>query len=178
MNKRTKIVSAFLVASSIALAVPLAAQARPDGDGAFAGGCGARGEMMKHGGRHGGERGPGMMRELNLTEAQQDKMFELRYAMAPKMREEMKAIRAASESLRDMADKGEYDEAKVKSLTETRAQAMSRMAQLRAKNQHEVYQLLTAEQRDQWQKLKTQRPMPRPPMGGMMPDGPDQGMDS
>jgi len=173
MNKRTRIITAFLAASSIALAVPFAAQARPGGDGFFEGGCRAQGDMMKHGGMRGGHGGD-MMRQLDLTEAQQDKMFELRYAMAPQMREEMKTMRAASQSLRDMMQKGEYDEAKVKDLTEQRAQAMSRMAQLRAKNQHEVYQLLTPEQRDQWQKLQTERPMRR----GMMPQGPGPDMES
>jgi len=173
MNKRTKIMTAFLAASSIALAIPFAAQARPGGGDVFDGGCRAQGEMMKHGGMRGGH-GGGMMRQLDLTDAQQDKMFELRYAMAPKMREEMKTARAASESLRDMMQKGEYDEGKVKELTEQRALAMSRMAQLRARNQYEVFQLLTPEQRDQWQKLQAQRPV----RGGMMPQGPGPDMDS
>lgn len=173
MNKRTKIIATFLAASSIALAVPFAAQARPGGDGFFDGACSAQGGMMKHGGMRGGH-GGGMMRQIDLTEAQQDKMFELRYAMAPRMHEEMKTMRTASQALRDMMDKGEYDEAKVKALTEQRAQAMSRMAQLRAKNQHEVYQLLTPEQRDQWQKLRAERPMRR----GMMPQGPGPDMES
>lgn len=173
MNKRTKIITAFLAASSIALAVPFAAQARPGGGDFFGGGCSAHGDMMRHGGMRGGQ-GGGMMRQLDLTEAQQDKMFELRYAMAPKMREEMKTARAASASLRDMIQNGEYDEAKVKALTDQRAQAMSRMAQLRARNQYEVFQLLTPEQRDQWQKLRAQRPM----RGGMMPQGPGPDMDS
>lgn len=173
MNKRTKIITAFLAASSIALAIPFAAQARPGGGDFFDGGCRAQSGMMKHGGMRGGY-GGGMMRQLNLTEAQQDKLFELRYAMAPKMHEEMKTVRAASQSLRDMMLKGEYDEAKVKDLTEQRAQGMSRMAQLRARNQFEVFQLLTPEQRDQWQKLQAQRPM----RGGMMLQGPGPDMDS
>ncbi len=156
MNKRTKIITGFVAASSIALAVPFIAHARPGGEG-FGGDCGMRGERMGYEGMHGGKHGRGLMRQLDLTEEQRDQMFELRHALAPKMREEMKAVRAASQSLRDMAQKGEYDEATVKQLTEARAAAMSRMAQLRARNQNDIYQLLSPEQRTQFQALRAQQ---------------------
>ena len=156
MNKRSKIIAGFLAASSIALAVPFIAHARDGGEG-FGGGCGMRGERMGGEGMHGGMHGRGLMRQLDLTEKQRDQMFELRHTMAPKMREEMKAVRAASEALREMAQKGEYDEAAVKKLSDERADAMSRMAQLRARNQHEILQLLTPEQRTQLQTLQAQR---------------------
>jgi Spy/CpxP family protein refolding chaperone len=167
MNKRTKIVSAFLAASAIALAVPFAAQARPGG-GFDGGGCEAHEGKMMRGAKGGGHR---MLRQLDLTEAQRDKLFEMRHAMAPKMHAEMKTVRSTSQALRDMMQQGEYDEAQVKRLTEERAGAMSRMAQLRARGQFEMFQLLTPEQRTKWQELQSQRPR----RGGMMP--PEAGME-
>jgi len=157
MKKRTKIIGAFLAASSVALAIPYAAQAR-GGDG-FSGGCEGRGHHMKGGkemfGGHGGERG--MMRGLDLTEAQKDKIFQLRHDLEPKMREQMKAAQAADQALRDMMDKGEYDAGKVKTLTEQRAAAMSQMAQMKFANQNEVYGLLTDEQKTELKKRKEAR---------------------
>lgn len=158
-------IKAFLIASSVALAVPLAVHARGGMDGGDSQWGGHRGEqcesgMMKHGGGHrGGHHGKhmGMMRGLDLTEAQRDQIFELRHALAPKMREEMKVVRASRQQLREMAMSDSYDEAKVKELTEAGAAAKARMAQMRLKNQHEVYQLLTPEQREKAAEMRDKR---------------------
>lgn len=158
MKKRTKIIGAFLAASSVALAIPYAAQAR-GGDYGFGGGCEGRGHQM-HGARHmfgGHGGGHGMLRGLDLTEAQKDKIFELRHKLEPEMREQMKVVRAAGVALREMMSQGEYDAARVKTLTEERAAAMSQMAQMKFASQNEVYQLLTDEQRAELKKRKEAR---------------------
>jgi len=177
MNKRTKIIGAFLAASSVALAIPYAAQAR-GGEGGFGGGCEARGHHMK-GDKHmfGGHGDRGMLRGLDLTEAQKDKIFEMRHELAPKMREQMKAARAADQALREMMDKGEYDAARVKALTEERAAAMSQMAQMKFASQNEVYQLLTDEQKAEFAKRKEER-QSRHERRGMGPGHGGPGMDS
>ena len=157
-------IKAFLIASSVALAVPLAVHARGGMDGGDSEWGGHRGQqcesgMMKHGGGHRGHHGKdmGMMRGLDLSEAQRDQIFELRHALAPKMREEMKVVRASREQLREMAMAGSYDDAKVKELTEAGAAAKARMAQMRLKNQHEVFQLLTPEQREKMAEMRAKR---------------------
>jgi len=178
MKTRTKIIGAFLAASSIALAVPYAAQAR-GGDDGFGGGCEGRGHHMKGGQRMFGGHGEarGMLRGLDLTEAQQDKIFQMRHDLEPKMYEQMKAARAADQALRDMMDKGEYDAAKVKTLTEQRAAAMSRMAQMKFASRNEVYQLLTDDQKAEFNKRKAARQERRGQRGMMFERG-GPGMDS
>ncbi|MBT0963520.1 Spy/CpxP family protein refolding chaperone [Denitromonas iodatirespirans] len=147
MTVRKSTLFAFLLASSVALAVPLAAQAGPG-----MGGC--RGDM--HGGAGMGydKGGMRMLRGLDLTEAQRDQIFELKHAQMPKMRDQVKVMRELRGQLRDAAMSDAYDAAKVKALTEQQAAAMAAMTQLRLANQHAVYQVLTAEQREQ---LKSRR---------------------
>ena len=148
MNART--LRNALIAAGLALAVPLAAQARPMMEGK--GYCDRPMQMksMRDGqGGHDGMRHG--MRGLNLSEEQRDKLFELRHAQAPVMREHAKTARAAQRELRDLAGAETFDAQRAKTLAEASAQARSEMAQLRARNQHAVLQILTPEQRQKWQ---------------------------
>ncbi len=145
----SKSIKTFLIASSVALAVPMAAHARGGMDWGGSGGQRCEAGMMKHDGGHRGGHMMGMMRGLDLSEAQRDQIFELQHALAPKMRDEMKIVRATREQLREMGMSDSYDEAKVKELTEASAAAKARMAQMRLRNQHDMHQVLTAEQREQ-----------------------------
>ena len=145
----------LLVASSIALALPLAAQARPMMGGHGHGQCdGGPMSMQSERGFFGGEKMPRMLRGLDLTEAQQDKVFALMHEQAPAMREKAKEMRAARIAMRDMMMSDKYDEAQVKALTERSAQAMAEMAQMRARSANEIYKLLTPEQRKTLQERK------------------------
>ncbi|MDO9225825.1 MAG: Spy/CpxP family protein refolding chaperone [Pseudomonadota bacterium] len=141
MKFRNHILTAFLAASSIALVVPLTTQARSMGD---MGGCDRLHAMQ-------GERDglPPMMKRLNLTDEQKDKISQLRKQDAGLMAEKFKAMRDARSQLHEMQSKGEYDEAKVKVLTEQGAQTMAEMGQMRARQHHEVMQILTPDQRKQ-----------------------------
>ena len=167
MRFNTPTLKSFLVASSIALAVPLAAQARPDMGEHFGGGrCDA--EMRAHDGKgrhHGGPK-MGMLRGLDLSDAQRDQIFELKHALVPELRAEMKVVRATRQALREMMENGSYDAAQVQQLTEQGAAAKARMAQLTLKNQHAVYQLLTPEQRERMKELREQRVSRRDAMRG------------
>ena len=127
MRFNTPTLKSFLVASSIALAVPLAAQARPDMGEHFGGGrCDA--EMRAHDGKgrhHGGPK-MGMLRGLDLSDAQRDQIFELKHALVPELRAEMKVVRATRQALREMMENGSYDAAQVQQLTEQGAAAKAR----------------------------------------------------
>ena len=136
----------FLVAASVALAVPLTAvafQGHPGGhhgcgDFAMQGGPGMGGEMM-----------PPHLRGLNLTEAQRDKIFEIMHAQAPVMRDKAKALRKAEEDLRALTAAADYSDAKAKSLADAGAKAMSEMTLARAKAERQVFEVLTPVQRKQ-----------------------------
>ncbi len=139
MNART--LKTTLIAASLALTIPLAAQARPPmGDGR--GDCDRPMMMKKHG-------GPGL-RGIDLSEAQRDQIFNLRHALAPTMREQAKVAREAQRQLAELARADDFNANRAKELAETKAQAHAEMARLRAENQHAVLQVLTPEQRQQW----------------------------
>ncbi len=163
MKTRHRIIVGVLAASSLALAAPFVAHANPfGGDGARACASDGRhgmlmhGGMGRHGGRHGGEMGMrgdgmaihGLLRGIDLTEAQRDQLFELRHAQAPEMRAKWKAARSAREALRALPFSGEYTDAKAQTLSQQAAQAMAEIGAMRARLEADVYALLTDEQRE------------------------------
>lgn len=166
-------IAAFTVAGSLALAVPflVSAQSAPDAPAQVSphaamtpvharhGGHGHGGHSMHHGqgyGHRGGGEGA-LLRGLDLSDEQRDRIFSIRHEAAPKMREQAKALRGARAEFAKLALSAEYDEAKVKALADRNAQAMSEMAQLRAKSMNEIFQVLTPEQRAKVQERQARR---------------------
>lgn len=142
-------IAAIAAAAGIALAVPflVSAQGAPGGDGPGMRDGGFRHVHARHGGF--GERGMtggAFLRGLDLTEAQRDKIFAVRHASEPAMREQGKILRATRVELSKLALSNDYDEAKARALTDRSAQAMSTMAQLRARAMNEIFRVLTPEQ--------------------------------
>lgn len=102
------------------------------------------------GGGFGAELGlPPFLAGLHLTDDQQDKVFAIVYAAAPAIREQAKALRKAHEALRDLNKSDQYDESKVKALAEAAAKAESQMTVLRMRSEHEIFGVLTPEQKKQ-----------------------------
>lgn len=169
----------ILLTASIALFVPLSGQAQPIPDD-LAGpywsqllawhcdfGCGAplngSAEMPWFSpgfARPADEMPPvPMLRGLTLTESQRDKVFMIFHAQAPTLRENIKAARRAHEDLRQLALSAQFDQAKAISLADSCARLIGTLALLRAEGEHEIYALLTEEQRRQLQVI--QRPFRR-----------------
>jgi Spy/CpxP family protein refolding chaperone len=90
--------------------------------------------------------GGAFLRGLDLTDAQRDRIIAVRHANEPAMREQGKILRATRVELSKLALSNDYDEARAKALTDRSAQAMSAMAQLRARGMNEVFRVLTPEQ--------------------------------
>jgi len=148
-------IAGLALAGSLALAVPflVSAQAGPGQDGPGAWGRGDAPRMhARHGHGHGhgmaGQRGMGngLLRGLDLSEAQRDKVFAVMHANAPAMREQGKVLRATRGELQKLALSTDYDEAKVKALSERNAQAIATMSELRARGMNEIFRVLTPEQ--------------------------------
>ena len=97
---------------------------------------------------------PPHLRSLNLTEGQQDKVFEIIHSQAPLMREKTKALRKAESDLRVLSAAPEYSEAKARSLADATAKVMSEMTMARAKTERQIFEVLTPEQRKQLAELK------------------------
>lgn len=132
----------FMIAASIALAIPLSAAAF----GGSKDSCGMEGHGMRGHAAMGGKMMP-HLRGLNLTEVQQDKVFEIMHNQAPIMRDKAKALHKAEADLRQLTAGEDYSEAKAQALADTAAKAMSEMALARAKAERQVFELLTPEQR-------------------------------
>jgi protein CpxP len=90
---------------------------------------------------------PPFLAGLDLTDDQQDKVFSIVHAAAPAIREQAKALRKAHEALRELDTSAQYDESRAKSLADTAAKADSQLMLLRVHAEHEIYALLTPEQR-------------------------------
>ncbi len=152
-----------ILAAAALLACPLASFAAPPQgpDGGHDGRCGPgdfhgfRGPPPgpEFGGFPGGGFGfggpPPFLAGLKLTDEQQDKVFAIAYAAAPAMREQAKALRKAREALHDINQSPQYDENRVKGLADSAAKADSQLTVLRVRTEHEIYALLTPEQRKQ-----------------------------
>jgi Spy/CpxP family protein refolding chaperone len=108
-------------------------------------GCGmADGAGMPHPGMHHG----GVLRRLQLDEAQQDKLFALRHDQEPQQRALHKQARKARRALAELAHSGNYSDAQGKPLADSLAQAEAGLALMHARFQSQVLALLTPQQRE------------------------------
>ena len=86
---------------------------------------------------------------LHLTDEQQDKVFAIVYAAEPAIHEQTKALRKAHEALHDLNEADQFDESKAKSLAEAAAKAESLLTVLRMRTEHQIFALLTPDQKKQ-----------------------------
>ena len=68
---------------------------------------------------------PLLLRGVELSEAQDDKVFAILHEEKPYLREQGKAAAKAQEALRELADADKYDDAKAASLAQAAATAMA-----------------------------------------------------
>lgn len=97
---------------------------------------------------------PQYLRQLNLTDAQRDWVFEIMDGQSTAMREKVKAARDAEESLSKLVLSPDYSEPKARELSDSAARATADLSLARAMAERQVYAVLTAEQRSQLAKLK------------------------
>lgn len=145
----------FLIAAAISLVLPLAAL-----------GVGQRGDRCGVWPASESGKMPPYLRQLDLSEAQRDRVFEIMHGQAPAMREKAKAARSAEESLRKLVVSTEYTEPKARELSDGVAKATADLALARAMAERQVYEALTVEQRSQLAKLKAAGREPMDGRGG------------
>jgi Spy/CpxP family protein refolding chaperone len=90
---------------------------------------------------------PPFLRGLQLSDEQNDKIFNLMHAQVPALRAKAKEARKAHEELHRLSLSVDFDEAKAKSLADLGARAMADMALMRARADQQTYRLLSPEQR-------------------------------
>jgi Spy/CpxP family protein refolding chaperone len=157
MNK-SKLIQLLLAA---AMALPLLARAEeglpPEGDHPpLAGprGEGPRGEFP--GVRFGG-RGLPFLHGLELSESQEDKLFQLMHNQAPYLREQQRAHDKAMRALHEMRDAEKFDDAAAAKLAQAAAQAEANLALAHIRTHQKVLALLTPEQRKRLDERKARR---------------------
>lgn len=117
---------------------------------------------------------PPYLAGLRLTEAQEDKVFELLHAQAPQARLQARELRKAQEELRHLPRAASYDDARAAALADTAARTAAALALARVRTDAAIWQLLTPEQRKQAEERQGPppgQPGPRGPRG----DGPQDG---
>jgi periplasmic protein CpxP/Spy len=97
---------------------------------------------------------PPFLHGLALTEAQDDQIFAIVHAAAPMLREQGKLARKNAELVRAMTDSGNYDETKLKALADAVARASMEIMILHARSAHQIFAVLSPEQRAQAEAFK------------------------
>ncbi|MYN03766.1 periplasmic heavy metal sensor [Pseudoduganella sp. DS3] len=110
-----------------------------------------------------GERGPGphFLRGLDLSDSQEDKLFQLMHGQEPYLREQRRAHEKAMDALHDMRSADKFDDAAAVKLAQAAAQAQANITLARVRTHQKVLALLTPEQRKQLEERKA-----RPHRGG------------
>ena len=154
---------ATLVAAALAITLPFGAMAFQGKQGygqhhAPRGECQMQGSFMKSAyGMHGG----GMMRglqRLDLSEAQEDKIFDLMHQRAPNMRQQMKALKKNERELQALRQSAQFDEAQAKALIDNIARQRADIELSRLQGERQVLDVLTPEQRQKLQDLRAEKP--------------------
>ena len=96
------------------------------------------------------------LRDLDLSEAQQDQIYVVIYERAPAIREQMKIVRRAHQELDKLASAPQFDAAKGREVAEAGAKAQVEIALLRAETLNRIRQILTPEQRAKMDQQRAQ----------------------
>ncbi len=143
----------FLVASAIALGLaPIAAQAHDRMD------CG---QTPYH--HEMSDRIPAHFKALDLTQDQQEKLQSIQATHQELMRKNMERLRANKASERALIEASSFDERKAEKLAAQDAKIMGENNLATLRFRHEIYQILTPEQRAKFEEMRKQHPPTRRP---------------
>lgn len=92
------------------------------------------------------DRLPPFLRGLKLSDAQEDRIFDIFQEQARPVHERVRAIRNIERALIAMSLSEDYDEAKAGDLIEIQARAHAQLRLIKLKTERQIYALLTPEQ--------------------------------
>ncbi|WP_426337816.1 Spy/CpxP family protein refolding chaperone [Pseudoduganella sp. S-14] len=119
---------------------------------------GPRGEFPgRHRGGHFGAPGLPFLHGLELSESQEDKLFQLMHNQAPYLREQQRAHEKAMRALHDMRNTEKFDDGAATKLAQAAAQAEANLTLAHIRTHQKVLALLTPEQRKQLDERKARR---------------------
>lgn len=175
MRPRFYRIRSLMLAAGLALSQPLAALAQghefpPACDGPAQGAWAHHGGPESHFGHGPGEGAPPFLHGAKLNDAQQDKVFALLHAQAPQARQLARSAFKADSELRQLGISSQYDETKAKALAEASAKAHAELALLQARTAHQLYALLTPDQKKKLEESRSRLPQTQPPRDGQERD--------
>lgn len=100
------------------------------------------------------------LRGVELTEAQQDKVFAIVHGQVPYLREQHKAREKAERALFDLHGAAKYDDSAAVKLAQASAQAMANITLQHLRTEQKVLAVLTPEQRKQVEEAKARPSRP------------------
>lgn len=123
---------------------------------------GVHGPAGMHGAMRGDQHWRGLTGELALSQEQRDRIFAIRHAAEPQLREQAKKLRDLRVEFRQAVQADTWDEAGVRSLAAQQGQAIADLMQMRARQMHEIQAVLTPAQKEKLQQPRQQRQRPAP----------------
>jgi Spy/CpxP family protein refolding chaperone len=90
---------------------------------------------------------------LNLTDAQQSQIKEIMAKEQPTIQPFMDQLKQSHHELRQLAESGSFDEAKVRSLASQQSQTMTELIVQKTRIESELFQVLTPEQNSKMQEF-------------------------
>lgn len=91
--------------------------------------------------------GHAFLNGLNLSEEQQDRVFNILHKQAPRQRDSMKLLNKSMTALHELARSGNYSDANAQSIARSIGQASADLALMHAQTERQIMEILTPEQR-------------------------------
>lgn len=136
----------FLAASAIALGlVPLSAQAYD------------RADCAQYGQRDMSQKIPAHFKALNLSQDQQEKLQAIEATHLELMRKNMDTLRTNKAAERELVEMPNFDEQKARAFAARDAKIMEENNLATLRFRHEIYQILTPEQRAKFDAMRKER---------------------
>lgn len=104
---------------------------------------------------HHGKRGHfGMMKQLDLTDAQKEQIKAIRQASRESTQSLRENLKANREQLRQVTANGQFNEAQVQAIATQQSGIMAQLLVERTRVKSQIYQILTAEQKAKIEEMK------------------------
>ncbi|RSZ55885.1 periplasmic heavy metal sensor [Massilia atriviolacea] len=108
------------------------------------------------------QHGPAFAPGVDLSDAQEDKVFAIMHAQEPKRREYRRTLHQSQDALRALGTAEQFDEARAASLAQAAGNALAALTLLDARTDAQVRAVLTPEQRKQSAENRPRREQRRP----------------
>ena len=148
MNVSKLTIQKMIAVTAMAMALPMSVYASHHDEGDS-----KPHSEMRHHHKHGGM---GMLKQLDLTEAQQAQVKQIMEKQKADMKTAMRDRRAHREEMKSIVEQDTFDAAKAERLIaqQQHEERATKLAMLRT--QHEIYKILTPEQREKAKVIRTE----------------------